>query len=618
MKYRGSLRRKIMVVVMTTTCAALLLSATVLLLYELRSYRASWIEDLATQADLVSSSVGTALAFDDAKTANENLSVLKQRPQIQSAAVYDSSGNLFATYATTPELAGVLPLMPRADGPRFDGAELELFKQVRQNDERVGTVYLRARYDIVTRLADYLTILVGVTLSSLALAALIFNRLQHSVTRPIMAVANVASEVMQQRNYSLRVPKTSDDEVGALVDAFNNMLHDLSIEMAERHRAEEALRLADRRKDEFLATLAHERRNPLAPMANALELLKRADLPPEVGQRARSIMARQLKQMVRLIDDLLEVSRITTGKLGLRKERLDLLAVIRGAIESVEPSMRSRTHVLTSRMPDFPLWIEADAARLTQVFGNLLNNAAKYTDAGGRISVDVTADENRRTVEVRVSDNGMGIDPSMQEAIFEMFMQVDQSLERGRAGLGVGLTLARQLVGLHGGSLKVSSAGLGQGSTFTVSLPLSAEQAPVAAREPALAQEFDEPQDILVADDNVDFANSLGSMLESRGHRVRVVHDGKAALAAASTVLPDVGLFDIGMPGLNGYELARQIRQLPGGRDMILIAITGWGQKGDKDQASDAGFDHHLVKPVELGQVVALLKRLATQERVGA
>lgn len=618
MTSQPTLRRKMTVVVMTTTCAALLMSAAGLLLYELRSYHSAWTDDLRTQADLVAGSVGSALAFDDPKAAIESLAALKLRQQIQSAAVYGNDGRLFASFTHPGAQAAAPPHRPGPDGPHFEGQELTLFKAVEQNGERVGTVYLRARYEIMARLRDYLAILATVMFSSLALAALVFNRLQRAVTEPIMAVVNVASEVMRQRDYSLRVPRTSEDEVGTLVDTFNSMLHDLSIEMAERRRAEDALRLADRRKDEFLATLAHELRNPLAPMANALELLKRPNATPELSQRARDIMTRQLQQMIRLIDDLIEVSRITTGKLELRKERLDLLVVLRGAIEAMDPVMRARGHVLTSRIPAAPVWVEADAARLTQVFGNLLGNAAKYTDSGGRIGVGVVVEGEQ--VAVLVSDNGMGIDPSMHQAIFEMFMQVDQSLERGRAGLGVGLTLARQLVALHGGTLEVSSGGLGQGAQFTVHLPLSNRPVgPALAPEELAALDPGEPLDVLVADDNVDFAHSLSTMLESLGHRVRVVHDGPAAIDAALSAPPDVGLFDIGMPGLNGYGVARRLRDDPAARRMVMVAITGWGQQSDKARAREAGFDHHLVKPVTLAQLLPMLRReVGTAESLDA
>ncbi|AKJ27850.1 ATP-binding protein [Caldimonas brevitalea] len=619
-----SLRRKMLLVVLTTTCAALLLSATALLIYELRSFRTAWIDDLTTQADLISRSSAPALAFDDIKAASENVAMLKHRPQIRAAAVYAPDGDLFATYASVADVPPSFPAAPGPEGPRFVGDQIEIFQRIEQNGELLGTVYLRAHYDVTTRLWDYMAILAAVTGASLLVAALIFSRLQHAVTMPILAVAAAARRVMETRDYSLRVPKQSQDEVGVLVDAFNDMLtevgrrtqalersnRELSIEMEERQKAEAALLSADRRKDEFLATLAHELRNPLAPLSNGLEILKLADADPASRARVRAIMERQLKQMVRLIDDLLEVSRITTGKLALRRERLDLVAVLRSAIEIVEPAMRERGHELSTALPDTPAWVDGDATRLSQVFANLLNNAVKYTDPGGHIEVSLGLDAGRATL--RVSDNGIGIEPEMQAAIFEMFMQVDKSLERGRAGLGVGLTLAQQLVELHGGSISVHSAGVGHGSEFIVTLPLCEAPAlpvrPPGPVESTVVPPVSVPLRVLVADDNADFASSLGSMLQSLGHRVSVVHDGRAALHAALSDPPDVCFFDIGMPGLNGYDLAARLRAHEATRTLVLVAVTGWGQESDREQARRAGFDHHLVKPIELAQVVPVLE----------
>ncbi|WKB52091.1 hybrid sensor histidine kinase/response regulator [Eleftheria terrae] len=619
------MRQKMLLVVMATTFAALLLSATALLIYELRSFRAAWIEDLSTQADLISRSSAAALAFDDMRAASENLSLLRHRPQITAAAVYAPDGDLFATYASVDDIPPSFPAAPGPEGHRINGDEMEIFQRIEQNGELLGTVYLRARYDVTTRLFDYLAILAAVTVASLLAAALIFNRLQHAVTMPILAVAQVAREVMERRNYSLRVPKQSEDEVGILVDAFNNMLievgrrtealerinRDLSIEMEERQKAEEALRAADRRKDEFLATLAHELRNPLAPLSNGIEILKLPRADAEARTRVLGIMERQLRQMVRLIDDLLEVSRITTGKLALKREPLDVLGVLRSALEIAEPALRARGHRLEAHLPEAPAWVDGDATRLAQVFSNLLNNAVKYTDPGGHI--EVGAELGEAGVTVRVRDNGIGIAPEMQAAIFEMFMQVDKSLERGRAGLGVGLTLARQLVELHGGTLEVHSAGVGQGSEFVVRLPLSA-----AAPAAVLPEELPPaaallPLRILLADDNVDFVSSLASMLEPMGHQVRVAHDGRAALEAALAEPPDIGFFDIGMPGLNGYALAERLRREPRTARMVMVAVTGWGQDSDREQARRAGFDHHLVKPIELNQVLPVLQAAAAR-----
>ena len=615
MTRRGSLRWRITLVVMTTTAAALLLSATSLLIYELRSYRNAWAADLTTQADLIASSTAAALAFDDARAANEVLALLRLRPQIEAAAVYSAAGQLFASYAEPGVSPLALPVVLRPDGARVEGDRLELFQKVEQNNQRVGTVYLAAHYDVGGRLRDYVVILFAVTLASLALAALVFSSLESTLTQPILALAQVARDVVRRRDYRLKVAKTTDDEVGVLVDSFNDMLHDLDVEMSQRQKAEDALRVADRRKDEFLATLAHELRNPLAPLVTSLEVLRRADADPAAQARARELMGRQLKQMVRLIDDLLDVSRITTNKLQLRRDVLDLVTIVHDAIEVAEPALRERNQALQTTWPDGAVWVEGDATRLTQVVVNLLNNAVKYTDRGGRIAVALQAADGSATVRVR--DNGIGIDPAQQTEIFGMFMQVDRSLERERAGLGVGLSLAKRLVELHGGTIGVDSAGRGQGSEFTVTVPTVAAPTRRADRPKVAPPLSDGALRILVADDNVDLATSLGDMLGALGHSVRVVHDGRAALAAAIEAPPDIALFDIGMPLLNGYDLAQRLRAEPSTRHLPMVAITGWGQDTDRARARAAGFDRHLVKPVDPEELTEVLRSLG-QRAAGA
>ncbi|HMC16847.1 MAG TPA: histidine kinase dimerization/phospho-acceptor domain-containing protein, partial [Albitalea sp.] len=348
-----SLRHKVTWVVLSTTGVALMLSATALLIYELRSYSLSWINDLKTQADIIAHASAPALAFNDPKAASENLTMLKLRPQIAAAAVYRADQGVFASFVNPGEPPEALPARAQPPGVQIDGDRLELFQPIRENGELLGSVYLRAHYDIRGRLFDYLLILASVMLTSLVVAWLVLARLQRTITAPILDVARVARGVMRSRDFSLRAPKTSEDEVGTLVDAFNDMLAEvgqrtdalersneqLSLEMAERRKAEAALTAAARTKDEFLATLAHELRNPLAPIANAVELLKRSGKGAEATHpRALQIMERQVQQMVRLIDDLLDVSRITTGKVLIHKEKVDLIAVLHSSIEIAAPN----------------------------------------------------------------------------------------------------------------------------------------------------------------------------------------------------------------------------------------------------------------------------------------
>ena len=374
----------------------------------------------------------------------------------------------------------------------------------------------------------------------------------------------------------------------------------------ERERHEQSLHDADRRKDEFLATLAHELRNPLAPLRNGLQIMKISGQDAGAVEQVRDMMDRQLLQMVRLIDDLLDVSRITRGKLELRRERIELTKVVQNAIESCRPTIEAFGHQFTVSLPTMPVMLDVDPIRMAQVFGNLLVNAAKYTDRGGHISL--TAERAGRDVLVSVSDTGIGIPPEHLPRLFEMFSQVAPALDRAQGGLGIGLSLARGLVEMHGGALEARSGGTGRGSEFIVRLP-TADPEPIreVPRSAGEASKSAPRRRILVADDNRDGAESLAIMLRLAGHEVHTTHDGQAAVEAAAWFRPDVALLDIGMPILNGLEVARRIRAEPWGQKMLLVATTGWGQDEDKRRSKEAGFDEHLVKPVDLGALRTLL-----------
>ncbi|HSN98166.1 MAG TPA: ATP-binding protein, partial [Candidatus Nanopelagicales bacterium] len=368
-------------------------------------------------------------------------------------------------------------------------------------------------------------------------------------------------------------------------------------DVTERKRAEEALKEADRRKDEFLAILAHELRNPLAPIRNSVQILRaKGQSSPELDQ-SRNVIDRQVEHLTRLVDDLLDVSRITRGITELRKERVVLSTILERALETSRPLIEARRHAIDVAAPTEPVHLDADTTRLAQVFSNLLSNAAKYTPEGGRIRLG--AELHGGEIVVSVQDDGVGIPPGMHQRIFDMFMQVDTSLERSQGGLGIGLTIAKRLVEMHGGTIGASSDGRDQGCEFTVRLPVAAgEAAPVErAEEPAPSRAIS--LRVLVADDNQDSAESLALLLEIMGHRVWVVHDGPEALAAARELRPDIAVMDIGMPGMSGYDVARRIRDLPELAGVVLVAMTGWGQEEDRRRSREAGFDHHLVKPVD-------------------
>jgi signal transduction histidine kinase/DNA-binding response OmpR family regulator len=364
---------------------------------------------------------------------------------------------------------------------------------------------------------------------------------------------------------------------------------------------------ADRRKNEFLSMLAHELRNPLAPIRNAVQILGIQGNTAASLQWARDIIDRNVHQLVRLVDDLLDVSRITRGKIRLQREAVTLAAVIAQAVEISQPLIASRRHELTVSVPEESVWVHGDSTRLAQVLANLLNNSAKYTDEGGRISLAV-AREGEEAV-VRVRDTGVGIPPDMLASIFDLFTQVDRSLDRSQGGLGIGLTLVHRLVEMHGGRVAAFSAGANKGSEFVVRLPvLSRQPIPRASKNGGL-EPVAAPRRVLIVDDNVDGAESLSLMLQLAGHQVQIVHNGPDALEAAPAFRPDVVLLDIGLPGMNGYEVARRLREQPELASTLLVALTGYGQEEDRQRGREAGFDQHLVKPVDPPVLASLLAR---------
>jgi signal transduction histidine kinase/ActR/RegA family two-component response regulator len=380
----------------------------------------------------------------------------------------------------------------------------------------------------------------------------------------------------------------------------------------ERNRFEKALKEADRRKDEFLATLAHELRNPLSPIRNALEIMQITS-DAEAHAEARCIMERQVGQMVRLIDDLLDVSRITLGQVRLHKEKVELAAVVRDAVEACRPLMESLDHEFCVTLPLEPVYFDADPTRLTQVFSNLLNNAAKYSDRGAQINL--TAERNGVELVVSVKDTGIGLPPEMLTQVFDSFTRVQQGKERARGGLGIGLTLVKRLVELHGGNIEARSDGPGKGSEFVVCLPISLAEVASEAPPGEEFQTWTNPLKtrILVVDDLRDSAESLARLLRIEGNEVRTAHDGLEAVALAADFRPGLVLMDIGMPRMDGYEACRRIRNLPFGSEVILVAVTGWGQAEDRRKSKAAGFDHHMIKPVEPLAIERLLQRLTVR-----
>jgi PAS domain S-box-containing protein len=382
-----------------------------------------------------------------------------------------------------------------------------------------------------------------------------------------------------------------------------------AFDITDRKRMEEALRTADRRKDEFLATLAHELRNPLAPIRYSARLL-RADAPAAALTTAREMIERQTTHMARLLDDLLDMSRITRDVIELRQETLDLRRTIEEVLTATRPLFEASQHRLVVSMPGEAVWVVGDRTRLAQIVDNLAQNAAKYTNPGGRVEVALEAEKGR--VLLRVSDSGVGIPPARLPEVFELFSQVHRGEHGRRSGLGIGLAVVKRLVELHGGSIAAHSAGEGLGSTFEVVLPEAA--APASGTVPGrVVSLYGERPRVLLVDDNEDAVDSLSTLLRLEGYPVHVAHDGPAALVLAETVRPEVVVLDIGLPGMSGYEVARALRRQPWGTHLHLIAATGWGQSEDRRRSRDAGFDVHLTKPVDPDELLTLLSRLPRQ-----
>lgn len=383
------------------------------------------------------------------------------------------------------------------------------------------------------------------------------------------------------------------------------------IALMDLRRREQREREADRRKDEFLATLAHELRNPLAPIRNATSMLKLAQGNPDTCARATDMIERQTDHLVRLVDDLLDLSRVNSGKIELRREPVELAKVIQQALETCGPMTESAGQTLTVELPTRAIFLDVDPVRLAQVVSNLLNNACKFSGQGGRIHLAVSQQDAQ--VVISVKDSGIGIAPDKLHFIFEMFSQVDQTLERAQSGLGIGLTLAKRLVELHGGSIEGFSEGAGKGSEFVVRLPITIDQQmPVA--EATGTNQANTRNRILIVDDNRDSAESLAEVLALTGNEIFLAHDGEAAVATAEAQRPDAILLDIGLPKLNGFNACRRIRENPWAENTLIIALTGWGQEDDRRKSAEAGFDSHLVKPVNLTELMNLLAGLPQRD----
>ena len=411
---------------------------------------------------------------------------------------------------------------------------------------------------------------------------------------------------------NIRPLKNEQGEVTGAINCF--------YDITERKEAEEQLQEAnvklaesDRRKSDFLAMLSHELRNPLATIRSGLQVMRLTDAP--AVNRVTALMERQVGHLVGLVDDLLDVNRISRGKIELHRGRIELATIVQTAVESARSLSERMGHELIVTLPSEPICVHVDPIRLVQVVGNLLNNACKFTEKGGRIRLSVEREGEQAVIRVR--DNGMGIAADQLSPIFEMFTQADASMERSNSGLGIGLALVQDLVKMHGGTVEAQSAGLGQGSEFVVRLPVAVEAPPMRSAWPPLKELANTTvRRILIVDDNRDAAESLQMLLKLTGHETHIAHDGLEAVETAAQVSPDLILLDIGLPKINGYEAARRIRNLPGGQSMVLVAVTGWAQDEDRQKSRESGFDGHMIKPVGADLLTSLLAEFPSVESI--
>jgi len=512
--------------------------------------------------------------------------------------------------------------------PEMDGFETARLIHDHPRFERIPIIFVTGVH--VTELdklkgykagaVDYVPIPVVPEILRSKVAVLVELYLKRRELRELNRALALNNERLARDNLTLQAEKTRELEaLNAHLARANQELEranrSLQNEVAERARAEEALREADRKKDEFLAMLAHELRNPLAPILNAVQLMH-MKLSAQQRRWAREVIERQVSYLARLVDDLLDVSRITRGRITLAREPVGIATLIARALETTQPLIDGRGHVLTVRVPDEPLIVDGDPLRLMQALGNVLSNAAKYTQRGGRIAVSVEAEGTQ--VSIRVRDNGMGILPERLPHIFDLFLRPERTDDHPESGLGIGLALVRRLIEMHGGTASAGSEGAGRGSEFVIRLPLRSApgeepKANPAAATPAVGAPdlpAAPPRRILIADDNVDALASLTELLRLYGHEVFGAANGRAALKAAECHRPQVALLDIGMPLLDGYEVARQIRTQPWGVQMTLIALTGWGQDSDRRRSAAAGFDLHLIKPLDVVKLSEMLTKL--------
>jgi signal transduction histidine kinase/ActR/RegA family two-component response regulator len=633
------IRRKLLLITLASSVAALVLASSGFLIWDVYQFSVELREDQVAQARIVSEAAAAAVEFDDVDAASETLSVLRLRPRIRVGCLYTPDAALFAEYRRRPT-DGCPRLPPTATEMTRDN--FDVATSVESKGRIVGRLFIRRDLaDLYSRLRIGIGTVLGLLLLAVAASFLIAARMQQSVVAPLLDLADTARRISTGRDYTLRSPVTSSDEVGVVVHAFNDMLdainertselsksnRELEHEIEERQKVEAertaALareRDANRLKDEFLATLSHELRTPLNAVLGWTRVLRSAQVDPPTRERALESVERNARAQARLIEDLLEISRIVTGKLRLQMQDVDLAATIDAAVEVVQPAAAAKRLSLDVDVRTRPAWTAGDPDRLQQIVWNLLSNAVKFTPPEGRVQVLL---EGRNGYHLTVQDSGAGIEPPFLPFVFEPFRQADGTASREHGGLGLGLAIAKQLVELHGGTIEATSRGRGTGATFVVHLPSVVARQPqplflTAAPVPSLAAASVDrgllrDVRILVVDDEEDARVLLRTALAAYGADVATAASTPEAIAEIDRRVPDVILSDIGMPHEDGYSLIRRIRALAvsQGGGVPAIAITAYASQSDRIAAEAAGFQAHVAKPFEPAAVAALVARLA-------
>jgi signal transduction histidine kinase/CheY-like chemotaxis protein len=633
------IRHKLLLMSLVSSAAAVVLVSGGILVWDTMRFRDDVEQDVRAQAQLLAETAAPAMQFDDPKVATENLSPLRLRPRVEMACLYTDTGAMFAPYIRDRDSAVQCP--PAVPPASFGWRVLELTTPAVAQGRRVGVLYIRRDLeDVAARLRVGVATVAGLLLLAILAAFLVASRMQRAIAAPLLQLAETARAVSTGRDLGRRAAPTSNDEIGVVMHAFNDMLDridrrtaELEREVDERRRAEaertaalERERDANRLKDEFLATLSHELRTPLNAVLGWARLLRSTRVEPATESRALESIERNARAQARLIEDLLEVSRIVTGKLRLQVRECDLAAIVDAAAEIVQPAAAAKKLTLSVDLRIRPAMTSGDPDRLQQIVWNLLSNAVKFTPHDGHISVRLERDTGYR---LTVRDTGPGIEPKFLPHLFEPFRQADGTASREHGGLGLGLAIARQLAELHGGTITAHSLGAGTGATFEVRLPSvvmpsldsvtrsgAGSVMPAGDVDPSMLEGLS----VLVVDDEEDARLLLQTVLSQYGAEVRVASTAADAIAAVDARVPDVLLSDIGMPNEDGYALMRRVRARASADGGLIpaIAITAYASAGDRLAAQDAGFHAHIAKPFDPADVARLVRQIALAARASS